>query len=109
MTGDSRIEPLRRAVDVRCPPAEAFRLFTDQIDACWRFTSNTAAAAEQSSHETARGRRPQLLRDVLAEKAVSTGTVLRPLHLGHTGLAFSRSATVIIFSNWCLHFVQRKI
>ena len=46
MMVESRIEPLRRAVDVRCPPAEAFRLFTDQIDAWWPLATHSVGQAK---------------------------------------------------------------
>jgi hypothetical protein len=54
------------------------------------------------------GAHGQLFRVVLAKKPLRTGTTLRPLHSGQAGFAFSRCATVIVFSNCALHFTHRK-
>ena len=41
MTEEHTIEPVRRSVDVRCTPAEAFRLFTDEIDSWWPLATHS--------------------------------------------------------------------
>src|SRR5215471_8058353 len=53
-------------------------------------------------------RRPcQLFFLVCATKPENCATTFVPLHVGHFGLAFSRSEMVMISSNGFLHFSQR--
>lgn len=46
MSSGTTVEPVRRTVDVRCAPAEAFRLFTDEIDTWWPLTTHSVGQAK---------------------------------------------------------------
>lgn len=49
------IEPVRRTVEVGCPAAEAFRLFTDDIDTWWPLASHSIGEGKAVSCVFERG------------------------------------------------------
>jgi hypothetical protein len=50
----------------------------------------------------------QLFFVVCAMKPLNCGATLVPLHVGHMGFVFSRSAIVMMSSNGFLHFSHRN-
>ena len=49
MNTETTIEPVRRSVEVQCGPADAFRLFTDEIDSWWPLATHSVGEAESVS------------------------------------------------------------
>jgi uncharacterized protein YndB with AHSA1/START domain len=45
MNDELTIEPVRKSVDVGCEPAEAFRIFTDEIDSWWPLATHSVDQA----------------------------------------------------------------
>jgi len=46
MSGEFTIEPVRRSVEVGCSVAEAFHLFTDEIDTWWPLATHSVGEAD---------------------------------------------------------------
>jgi len=46
MKADSTIEPVRKSVELACGPADAFRLFTDDIDSWWPLATHSVGEAD---------------------------------------------------------------
>lgn len=49
MNAESTLEPVRKSIEVSCGPAEAFRLFTDDIDSWWPLATHSVGQAETVS------------------------------------------------------------
>jgi uncharacterized protein YndB with AHSA1/START domain len=48
MNDELTIEPVRKSVDVGCAPAEAFRIFTEEIDSWWPLATHSVDQAGAS-------------------------------------------------------------
>ena len=46
MHDENSIDPVRKSVEVGCAPAEAFRLFTDEIDSWWPLATHSIGQAD---------------------------------------------------------------
>jgi uncharacterized protein YndB with AHSA1/START domain len=46
MKADSTIEPVRKSVELACGPADAFRLFTDEIDSWWPLATHSVGETD---------------------------------------------------------------
>lgn len=49
MSADSTFDPVRKTIEVTCGPAEAFRLFTDEIDSWWPLATHSVGQADAVS------------------------------------------------------------
>ncbi len=49
MNAESTLEPVRRSIEVTCGPADAFRLFTDEIDSWWPLATHSVGEADAVS------------------------------------------------------------
>ncbi len=49
MKTETTIEPVRRSIEVQCGPADAFRLFTDEINSWWPLATHSVGQSEASS------------------------------------------------------------
>jgi len=49
MKTETTIEPVRRSVELRCGPADAFRLFTDEIDSWWPLATHSVGQSDAVS------------------------------------------------------------
>ena len=57
MNFDQTIEPVRRSVEVGCDPAQAFRIFTEEIDSWWPLATHSMGDAEGCVFEGREGGR----------------------------------------------------
>jgi uncharacterized protein YndB with AHSA1/START domain len=49
MNAESTFEPVRKSIEVTCGPADAFRLFTDEIDSWWPLATHSIGNADAVS------------------------------------------------------------
>lgn len=49
MNHELTIEPVRKSVDVGCTPAEAFRIFTEEIDSWWPLATHSVGEGDAAS------------------------------------------------------------
>lgn len=82
MRSGEAVEPVRRAVDVRCAPAAAFRLFTDGIDGWWPLATHSVGQANATGcvFEGRLGGRIYETRDEGAPRLWGTVTAWEPPH-----------------------------
>ena len=85
MNTESTIEPVRKSIEVACGPADAFRLFTDEIDSWWPLATHSVGAADAVSCHF-EGRDGGRIYETLAD-----GTI----HLWGTITAWEPSARVV--------------
>lgn len=46
MSNESMIEPVRKTIEVACGPADAFRIFTEEIDSWWPLATHSVGEAD---------------------------------------------------------------